>query len=187
MAADHATLGRVIVTAGHCSDGAPSDNTSYYQSTYLFDGIGNGITGTNPAGTRYSDTVLISPTESSTRGLVHTHSGSITLDGKQSIQVVGDTISKSGRTTHDTSGQITHTCVTTGSSTYGTLNCQHYASYNSDGGDSGGAVYGFDIPTGDYKWYGVHWAKFDQGPLTGTTVYSPVSGIEIDQGTLTIN
>ena len=140
-----------------------------------------------PVYTTGTSTVLISPTESSTRGLVHTHSGSITLDGKQSIQVVGDTISKSGRTTHDTSGQITHTCVTTGSSTYGTLNCQHYASYNSDGGDSGGAVYGFDIPTGDYKWYGVHWAKFDQGPLTGTTVYSPVSGIEIDQGTLTIN
>jgi hypothetical protein len=161
---------------------------AYYQSTWPWDGIGNGKAGTNKAGPRYSDSVLITPTVSTSRGVVHRDSGGdLTLQGKQYIDLVGNTVSKSGRTTMDTNGVITYTCINTSSTIYGTLYCQDYASYNSSGGDSGGTVYGFDINSGTYKWYGITWGKFTSGPYSGNSIFSTVHDIENDQGTLTIN
>ncbi|MGI0093566.1 MAG: hypothetical protein ACREA8_05635, partial [Nitrosotalea sp.] len=136
---------------------------------------------------RYSDSVLISPTVSTSRGVVHRDSGGdLTLNGKQYVDLVGDSISKSGRTTMDTSGVITNTCFNTSSSVYGTLYCQDYATYSVAGGDSGGTVYGFDTNSGTYKWYGIHWGVFTSGTYNGKAIFSTVHDIENDQGTLTI-
>ena len=82
----------------------------------------------------------------------------------------------------DQHGVITQRCVDTNSPTYGKLFCQDYASYTHAGGDSGGAVYGVDINTGTYKWWGTH-----AGDFGGSAVFATVRDIENDQGTLTIN
>jgi len=67
------------------------------------------------------------------------------------------------------------------------LYCQDYASYASDLGDSGGTVYGVDIMTGTWKWYGITWGKFTSGTYAGNSIFSTVRDIENDQGMLTIN
>lgn len=182
IAADHGTHDRVIATAGHCRYDSDPDGTNYYQNSYSSDYIGNGISGTNPSGARYSDTVLIDPTVTNTKGAVHTHSGTITLSGKQYTQLPEDSVTKSGQTTHDTSGEILAVCQNVSHETYGTLYCQTLTDYNSDLGDSGSTVYGWDSESESYKWFGIHWGGNDD-----YAAYSPIWNIEVDQGTLTIS
>lgn len=183
MAADDASDDRVIVTAGHCRHDSFPDGTAYFQNSYSSDYIGSGISGTNPSGPRYSDTVLISPTVTNTKGAVHhDSSGTITLSGKQYTQITNDSVTKSGRTTHDTIGEIIQICTNLSHATYGTLYCQIVADYDCDLGDSGGTVYGWDSESEDHKWFGVNWGCGDN-----VAAYSPVWNIEQDQGTLTIN
>lgn len=185
IAADHATKGRVIVTAGHCSAAGARDHTTYYQSNWP-DTMGTGISGTNPVTGRYSDSVLISPTVSTSRGVVHRDiGGDVTLVGKDYAHLVGDSVSKSGKATMDTSGVITATCAATPSDLYGILLCQDYATYNSDIGDSGGTVY--ELFGGSYYWYGISWGKVSSGTFAGNSILSTVQDIENDQGTLTIH
>lgn len=185
IAADTAAFGRVIVTAGHCSANGVRDHTTYYQSSWP-DTLGTGLYGTNPINARYSDSVLILPSVTTSRGVVHRDAGGdVTLVGKDYAHLVGDSVSKSGRSTMDTSGVITNTCMNTLSSLYTQLYCQDYATYSSADGDSGGTVY--ELLGGNYYWYGIHWGQFTSGPFSGKAILSTVQDIENDQGTLTIH
>lgn len=178
--ADHGTHGRVVITAGHCGD----PGNTYYQDIYPWHPIGTGISGTDPSGPRYSDSILHSLTVSSSKGQVHHHSDAITFNSaspKQYTPMYGDAVIKSGRSTHDTLGGITNTCADTSHGTYGTLYCQVYANYNSAGGDSGGTVYGNSLQ--GYKLYGIHWGQFTGSNIR---VLSPIWNIEQDQGTLSV-
>lgn len=80
------------------------------------------------------------------------------------VPFVGDSLMKIGRTTGQTSGTVTQTCINTNAAnTNITRICQDRASYNSAGGDSGGPVVANDldspvVPT-PYRFYGIHWGS----------------------------
>ncbi|MCE9651689.1 MAG: hypothetical protein K8Q89_01305 [Nitrosarchaeum sp.] len=54
--------------------------------------------------------------------VVHRDTGDLVLQGKQYVDLVGASVSKSGRATMDTNGVINQTCINVSSSLYGTLN-----------------------------------------------------------------
>lgn len=82
---------------------------------------------------------------------------------------VGDNVFKVGRTTGETEGSVTGTCIDFAQfealpgggfrDTGRTMLCQYQASYGSDGGDSGAAVlWVFDFD-GTIRFVGIHWGS----------------------------
>jgi hypothetical protein len=119
------------------------------------------------------------------------NSGSLSITGSFSITDKGnaalhDVVNKVGRTTGWTQGAITRTCVNTSVSGSNIMQlCQNFVETNTTvvgGGDSGSQVF---IETGNNtaKLVGILWG----GNQSGTTfVFSPVSQIEQELGTLTV-
>ena len=98
----------------------------------------------------------------------------------------GEVINKAGIATGWTQGIVSATCKDVemwvvpigGGNVY---RCQHEGTYGRAGGDSGAPVFSFYSGTADLK--GIHSGRYLQ--VTGMkTVFSPLSGIEADFGTL---
>jgi hypothetical protein len=103
-----------------------------------------------------------------------------TITGKGS-PVVGRVVNKVGRTTGWTQGQVTNTCVNTGvSGTRFVQLCQFYVAAGVGSGDSGSPV--FEASGGNATLIGILW-----GSGGGVFVGSPLTQIEQELGTLTVN
>jgi hypothetical protein len=111
-----------------------------------------------------------------------TITGTINVTGK-GVAAVGQTVNKIGRTTGWTQGRVSQTCVTTGvQGSNVALICQTFVDAGVGGGDSGSDV--FALSGGNATLLGVLWGGNSAGTLF---VYSPMSGIETELGTLTVN
>ncbi|HEV8263440.1 MAG TPA: hypothetical protein VGQ06_00705 [Gemmatimonadales bacterium] len=116
------------------------------------------------------------------------NNGSLTITGTFSVTgkgtaAVGATVNKIGRTTGWTQGRVSQTCVTTGVlGSNVALICQTFVDAGVGGGDSGSDV--FALSGSSATLLGVLWGGNSAGTLF---VYSPMSGIEAELGTLTVN
>lgn len=113
------------------------------------------------------------------------NNGSITINGNFTITgeggaSVGQTVSKVGRTTGWTRGAVTNTCVNTGVQGSNIVQlCQTFVSARVGSGDSGSPVFRGSTSV---TLTGILWG----GNSSGTQfVYSPVSNIEQELGSLT--
>lgn len=181
---------KVSVTAGHCEAGTPgsrADPAGDQQYTQPKTGpvVGTEMANSNYDGARWSDSLRWLPSVSASVGLIYNGGAqSYQNQGKEYTQLVGTTICKYGRTTHETCGTIANTSEDTPHEEYGTVYDQNYAWYSCAGGDSGAPVFkklGFPY----VKLYGTHWGIWNSGPHVGKCIYSPIWNIEADQGTLT--
>jgi hypothetical protein len=128
-----------------------------------------------------SHTFGIAQTSGPNNGSI-TITGTLTVTGK-GVASVGQTVNKIGRTTGWTQGTVTNTCVNTGVSGSNIVQlCQTFVNAGVGGGDSGSDV--FALSGGRATLLGVLWG----GNSSGTQfVYSPMSGVEAELGTLTVN
>lgn len=100
----------------------------------------------------------------------------------------GELVDKVGRTTGWTTGSVERSCVEVSVSSSKVLRCQHYASYGSASGDSGSPVFTTEwrfVYINPYRvsLRGVHSGATQDGLYA---VFSPITGIEADLGTLTV-
>lgn len=200
-----------FVTASHCSDRQGTvDSTQYYQPVNQVPAelIGREIADPAyrrningcPRGRvcRYSDSNFVDGADdvdfwlgtiAKTTG---PNNGSLQVAGAFSISsegvaMVGHTANKVGRTTGWGQGAVTRTCTNTGvSGTNIVLLCQTFVENPSavivQGGDSGSPVFRIDSGGGDnVTLLGNLWGGNSSGTLF---VYSPMSGIEAELGTL---
>lgn len=100
----------------------------------------------------------------------------------------GEIVDKVGRTTGWTTGSVERSCVEISVSSSKVLRCQHYASYGSASGDSGSPVF-----TTEWRYVYINPFRVSlRGIHSGSTqdglyaVFSPITGIEADLGTLTV-
>lgn len=138
---------------------------------------------------RWSDSTFVQTTFASTtsRGRVLTDTPawwSRKIIGKEYSPLSGELVHKSGRSTGQTSGKITNTCIHVGPNGPVTNSwlCQYKAKYDSALGDSGSPVYRTKYPS-DAILYGIHWGRWET-PFTSRAIFSPVGGIEADLGFL---
>jgi len=139
--------------------------------------------GNLPILARYSDPLLIDLAGGEVQfQRIHRYptGSTYTVTAKQYMQVVGERVCKAGRTTHETCGRIMNICVDNGHPDYPILYCQNLARLVSSGDDSGSPIFK-KVGVGQVRWLGIHWGAFVSGPFAGRKIYSPVSGIEIDQ------
>jgi hypothetical protein len=195
-----------FVTASHCSAKQGGvQSTLYYQplSTTSNSFIGtevsdpaylSGIAGC-PAGRRcrFSDAARakyasgVSFTLGRLEKTTGANNGSVTIGGSFAIGSegggsVGNTANKVGRTTGWSQGKITNTCVTVNvSGTSITQLCQNLVSARVGAGDSGSPVF-LGANNATVKLAGILWGS---NPSGTSFVYSPMSGIEKDLGSLT--
>jgi hypothetical protein len=108
-----------------------------------------------------------------------TINGSFSITGEGSASV-GQTVNKVGRTTGWTRGKVTNTCVNVGVSGTNIVQlCQNLVSARLGGGDSGSPVFKGST---NVTLAGILWG----GNSSGTQyVYSPISNIERELGSLT--
>ncbi|MCB1057282.1 MAG: hypothetical protein KDD11_17415 [Acidobacteria bacterium] len=106
--------------------------------------------------------------------------------GREYFPLTGDPVSKSGRTTGQTSGQVTNTCVDIEPSgpVTNTWLCQTKADYDSDQGDSGSPVYKTKYPDNAIL-YGLNWGRYTT-PFTTRAIFSGVANLEADLGALDV-
>ncbi|WP_146009426.1 hypothetical protein [Deinococcus planocerae] len=117
----------------------------------------------------------------------------LAFTGKNYNLVMGQGVVRIGRTTGTTGGKITRTCYNTGSTGDTVVRlCQFGADYEANPGDSGSPVYEtytvipVNPPGPSYNvvnLLGIHWGG---AKSQNNIVFSPLSGIERDLGTLTI-
>lgn len=194
-----------FVTASHCTAKQGGvESTKYYQPISSTSGsfIGTEVAdpvyfsgGRCPLGRkcRYSDAARAAYTSgvSSTRGRIEktsgVNNGSLTISGYFSINAegggsAGNTANKVGRTTGWSQGSLTNTCVDTSVSGGNiTLLCQNWVKAKVGAGDSGSPVF-IGSGSSSVKLAGTLWG----GNASGTTfVFSPMSGIERELGSLT--
>lgn len=194
-----------FITASHCTTKRSSvDGTKYYQPLSSTSGsfIGTEVAdppfftgGACPAGKkcRYSDAARAAYASgvSFTRGRIEktssVNTGNLTISGNFSITsegggVAGNSVNKVGRTTGWSRGTLTNTCVNTNVSNSNiTMLCQNWVQARVLGGDSGSPVF-IVTGTSSVKLAGILWG----GNTDGTTfVYSPISKIEQELGSLT--
>lgn len=176
---------RGYVTNSHCTDiQGGVQNTVHHQAlrAVAADRIGVEIRdpfyftgGVCPAGRRcrYSDTSFEqydSGVASSQGRIARPNLNAVTWNGVSVFRIVGETsapvvgelLTKVGRTTGRTQGNVTATCVNV--NVFGTnitQLCQDRASYASAGGDSGSPVFRItNSPTAnDVRLYGIHWGS----------------------------
>jgi hypothetical protein len=93
-------------------------------------------------------------------------------------------LSKVGRTTGWTTGEITETCahINHHDSNVGDFRylCQEITNYFSDGGDSGSPVHASPYGWPDVRLYGIHWGSSQ----TGERVFSRITGVKQDLGNM---
>jgi hypothetical protein len=195
-----------FITASHCSkQQGGNQSTQYFQplSTTANSFIGtevsdpayvSGLPGC-PAGRkcRYSDALRatyasgVSFTNGRIEKTTGVNNGSVTIAGSFAIGskgggVVGNTANKVGRTTGWSQGKITNTCVTVNvSGTNITQLCQNIVSAKLGAGDSGSPVF-LGASNATVKLAGILWGGNSSGTIF---VYSPMSGIEKELGSLT--
>ena len=188
-----------FITNSHCTNRqGGTEGTVYYQPTSGVDPVaiatevhdpsyfrGNGC----PKGKkcRYSDASRAAYNSGITfdlGGIAATGVGSLTITGTNNIAnegsaSVGQTVSKTGRTTGTTVGAVSRTCVNTGVSGTNIVQlCQTWVDAGVGAGDSGSPVYAGSTLLG------ILWG----GSSSGTTyVFSPISNIEQELGALTTN
>jgi hypothetical protein len=111
--------------------------------------------------------------------------GMVRITKTNSDLIVGDIITKVGRTSGRTTGVVTSTCVSTNSPTLNfTHLCQYMAAMNGGPGDSGSPVFSIKAPklTGGLATATLH------GILWGGTgeqiAFSPINAVEADLGSL---
>ncbi|HEX5726246.1 MAG TPA: hypothetical protein VFX98_12315 [Longimicrobiaceae bacterium] len=106
----------------------------------------------------------------------------LTITGKGSPPVVGQSVSKVGRTSGWTTGNVTNTCVNT--SVQGSkvmLYCQTFVAAGVLGGDSGSPVF---TGSGNVSLVGILWGGNSAG---NSFVMSPIGQVEQELGSLTVN
>lgn len=93
-------------------------------------------------------------------------------------------LSKVGRTTGWTIGEITETCATINDypNNGDLLLCQVLTTYYSAGGDSGSPVHASPYGWPDVDLYGIHWGSFTGG--NQERIFSRISGVQEDHGHL---
>ncbi|MGI0059382.1 MAG: hypothetical protein ACREBJ_06400, partial [Nitrosotalea sp.] len=164
------------LTAGHCQASSHwNDGTQPYYQPYNGRYIGNVIAGTNKHS--HSDTLLFKTSETGGFGKIYRYGSSqLTITGKGYSQFVGDSVCTSGTGSASTRcGSVTAVGITSPSGLQG----QNKASFTSVGGDSGSPVW---HATSGVIAYGTAFEIDSSG-----TYYSPIGGIEFDQGTLQFN
>ena len=175
---------RVAITAGHCEAPPGHDLAGDQQFKHPHSGTvkGTEIANSNKNPPRYSDTLLFAPSVSSNLGKLYIDGTHTNIIGKKLSQAVGDPLCANGSTSHVKCGTVQLTGVTIfDSGLGGTLYGQVKVSFTSLGGDSGAAVYKND-PSGGVLIAGVLWCC-----AGSPSYYSPMSGIEFEQGILTVN
>jgi hypothetical protein len=198
-----------FITNSHCTNTQGGvEGTVYYQPTstiaptsiatevedptYFRGGVcprGKKCRWSDASRARYNSGVLF--TLGGIAGTTGANSGSLTISGTFSIDEKGEaatgaTVNKVGRTTGWTRAGVTRTCVNTSVSGSQIMQlCQSWveAGYTVVGsGDSGSQVF-VDKGSGKAKLVGILWG----GNSSGTTfIFSPLSGIEKELGTLTV-
>lgn len=149
---------------------------------------GQEVANTNNPGIRSSYSLLFTATTGNffTFAKIKAGSNVYTVTGKKAFPAVGEFVFKYGNSAGETSGTILQTGLTLfneAAAPYPRLDNMDTADYFSLNGDSGGPIYkksGTNVVV-----YGVH-----KGTLLGSStqrMFSPVSSIEADQGTLTVN
>ncbi len=167
------------LTAGHCI--AHNDGSDIFTQPNGGRTIGHQISGTQKHGA--SDSTLFGVgTETGGFGKIYRYSGAsvLSITAKSSYEPVGDTVCTAGTGSGtNRCGTITATGVSIGGATG-----QIEANYASVQGDSGSPVWHAYQANG-ISAYGIHVGR---DPNTGNAYYSPVWGIDSDQGTtLTYN
>lgn len=198
----NATLGSKngFVTASHCSSTKfGPDGTVQYQNDVL-SSYRIGTENIDPSSGRDSDAAYYVYDSGVNRDWGHiartlyptiNQAGPLTIDASNprfritseaanSVQVTGELVSKVGRTSGWTQGQVTRTCVTLEN-----LPCQWEALVWSEGGDSGSPMFKQSASNGNHvALWGILWGG-PAGDWT-TTWYSPISGVNNDLGSLAI-
>ena len=198
---------RSFITNSHCTATQGGvENTAYYQPTSSADGtvIATEVAdpqyfkgGVCPKGKkcRYSDSAraLYASARASSNVIAKTtgvNSGSITTNGTFSVAgksnnvLVGTVVNKVGRTTGWTQAQVSRVCVNTGVQGSQVLQlCQHWVQSSGPAivgsGDSGSAVW---TGSSSATVVGLLWGGSSDNR---TFIFSPLSGIERELGTLT--
>jgi hypothetical protein len=209
----NATRGGVpgFVTASHCSDTQGSvDGTQYYQplnqvpAEFIGSEIADPAYRRNGSGCprgrvcRYSDSNFsagadgVAFTLGSIAKTTGPNNGSLEIAGTFTIRDDGaatmrQTANKVGRTTGWSQGVVTRTCVNTGvSGSNIVLLCQDFVENDAvqivAGGDSGSPVFSINGGGDNVTLLGNLWGGNSSGTLF---VYSPISGIERELGSLT--
>ncbi len=178
-----ATYGNGLgTTAGHCEASYPNHSQSYTQpkggST-----IGSEVANTNKAPPRYSDLLLFSITVPYNLGVIWEGGSTISIESKAYSQFVGDSVCSYGATSNYQCGSVTQTGLKVyDSGIGGYLYGQNIASMIAHSGDSGAPVYRVDGVTGKAIVYGSVWCCDNT-----STYFSPIGGMEFDEGTLQTN
>ncbi|MDE2590921.1 MAG: hypothetical protein KGL95_14795, partial [Patescibacteria group bacterium] len=170
------------LTVAHCTP--HNDGSDKYYQPEFGRLIGNQIAGTLHYGS--SDSTLFSTSETGGFGKIFRYSGlsALSITQKSSYEAVGDSVCTAGTGSGtNRCGSITATGVQITDGGH-ILNGQIEANYASSGGDSGSPVW-HAYQFNGISAYGVHWGRDN---ISGNAVYSPVWGIDSDQGTtLTYN
>jgi hypothetical protein len=196
---------RSFITNSHCTDvQGGTEGTPYWQPTQTMAPVllatevadprytrnGNGCP--NGRRCRRSDAAraaYASGTNSTLGSIARTtgaNNGSLTISGRFTISaeggpVVGQAVSKVGRTTGWTRGSVTNTCVTVNvSGSNITQICQTLVSARVGAGDSGSPVFRQQGTGSSVTLLGILWG----GSGTSIYVFSPIANIEAELGAL---
>lgn len=141
---------------------------------------------------RWSDSAFVqtTPFSPTRRGRILTdtpawHTRKITA--KEYFPLCGDNVSKSGRTTGQTAGEVTSTCVEIGpgGEVTNTWLCQYKADFDNEKGDSGSPVYKTTYPD-TATLYGLYWG-FSEKLGAKRAIFSGVANVEADLGFLHVD
>jgi hypothetical protein len=145
---------------------------------------------------RYSDTAFVQRDAGVTASLgrlARPVPGSLTWNGRDNFRIVkaaifpvlGQTLTKVGRTTGRTQGVVTATCANVNViSTNVTMLCQHQASYSSALGDSGSPVFRVtnNPQPNDVILHGIHWGSggtfSSYGSIGGAAEMGPIKATD---------
>ncbi|MDE2588821.1 MAG: hypothetical protein KGL95_04060, partial [Patescibacteria group bacterium] len=188
----------VGTTAGHCVDGGRTNaaNQKYTQpyssnaNDYTTNAIASVIASSDKAPPRYSDTLLFTPSVSTNLGKIYNGGPVLTVTGKDYSPYVGKAVSAFGSTSGTGSGTITKTGVVysdsaLGGLVYGQVEASMSPIPYPNPGDSGGPVWSTN-PDSTITLEGTMVARsIDNSQVV--LIFSPISGIEFDQGTLQVN
>jgi hypothetical protein len=190
-----------FITNSHCTTTqGGTESTPYWQPLQSVDGVQIGTEAADPQyfrrngcpggrRCRYSDAARVRYASGIqfTLGTIARTTGpnnnSVTIDGSFSIAgegsaTVGQVVSKVGRTTGWTQGQVTNTCVNTGVQGSNIVQlCQTFVTAGVGSGDSGSPVF---QGTTNVTLVGILW-----GGSSSQFVYSPIANIARELGALT--
>jgi hypothetical protein len=120
----------------------------------------------------------IAATSGSNLTITGTHNISAEADANRTPVAVGQTVSKTGRTSGTSTGQVTNTCVNTSVQGSNIMQlCQTFVAAAVGSGDSGSPVYG---GSGNVTLVGILW-----GGGTNTFAFSPLRSIKDELGSFT--